>query len=131
MAHVRRSQQLIPNSRLHRVQLRRQQQLKGRGYRHCEWIELGPGLEVFTTTPGDWDSDTFCNTGSMHYALPPPSLSSDAYWPLTEGQAGTYSGHVVLDQAGQWTIRYHFNHNCYDVLPDSPHGHAAYHITVP
>ena len=90
-----------------------------------------PGLEVFTTSPGDWDSATFCDTMSTHPSIPPASLSNTGYWPLTEGQPGTYSGPVVFDQAGQWTIRYHFNHNCFDVLPDSPHGHAAYHITVP
>jgi hypothetical protein len=93
-----------------------------------------PGLEVFTTSPGDWDSATFCDTQSTHPAVPPPpppGAPVTGYWPLTEGQPGTYSGHVVFDQAGQWTIRYHFNHNCLDVFPDSPHGHAAYHITVP
>ena len=89
-----------------------------------------PGIEAFTTSPGDWDSAAFCDTFSTHPAIP-PTATPFGYWTLTEGPPGTYSGSVVFDQAGQWTIRYHFNPNCYDVLPDSPHGHAAYHITVP
>jgi hypothetical protein len=32
---------------------------------------------------------------------------------------------------GVWSVRFHFNENCIDELPDSPHGHAAFWITVP
>lgn len=87
------------------------------------------GLEVFTTSSGDWDSAAFCDTMSTHPSI--PTNSPNGYWTLTEGQPGTYSGYVAFDQAGQWTIRYHFKPDCLDVLPDSPHGHAAYHISVP
>jgi hypothetical protein len=87
-----------------------------------------PGIEAFTTSQGDWDSATFCDTTSMHPSIPP---GTNAYWPLTEGQPGTYSGYTAFDQAGQWTIRFHFDPNCYDLLDDSPHGHAAFHVTVP
>jgi hypothetical protein len=86
-----------------------------------------PGVEAFTTSPGDWDSATFCDTNSTHPAIPP----GGGYWSLTEGPAGTYTGPVQFDLAGQWTVRFHFNHNCDDTLPTSPHGHAAYHVTVP
>ena len=50
---------------------------------------------------------------------------------LAEGPPGTYTGNIQFDQAGQWTVRFHFNEDCADLLPDSPHGHAAYHFTVP
>jgi len=86
-----------------------------------------PGVEAFTTTPGDWDSAAYCDTMSTHPSGPP----GGGFWPLTEGTSGTYTGPVQFDQAGQWTIRYHFYHECFDILPDSPHGHAAYHLTVP
>jgi hypothetical protein len=88
-----------------------------------------PGAEVFTTSPGDWDSASFCDTNGTP-SVPPAGVSSTGYWPLAEGAAGTYSGHVVFTQSGQWTVRFHFHHDCIDG-PDSPHGHAAYHITVP
>jgi hypothetical protein len=28
-------------------------------------------------------------------------------------------------------VRFHFYEDCLDLLPDSPHGHAAYFIDVP
>jgi hypothetical protein len=86
----------------------------------------GLGAEVFTTTPGDWDADSYCDTLSTH--LTP--TGNGAIIPLTEGPAGTYTGSFVLDQAGQWTVRLHFFETYCDV-PASPHGHAAFHITVP
>ena len=86
-----------------------------------------PGVEAFTTSPGDWDAHTFCDTMSTHPSAP----AGGGYWPLSEGPAGTYTGPVQFDLAGQWTVRFHFYHECFDVLPDSPHGHAAYHLTVP
>jgi len=38
---------------------------------------------------------------------------------------------VFFDKSGLWYIRFHFNENCDDVLPDSPHGHAAFYVNVP
>ncbi len=80
-------------------------------------------IEAFTTSPGDWDAADFCDTMSTH---PSPSAGK-----TVEGPPGTYTGQIVFDQSGQWTVRFHFHQECLDVLPDSPHGHAAYHITVP
>jgi hypothetical protein len=40
-------------------------------------------------------------------------------------------GPVVFDKSGDWVFRFHFNEECLDVSPESPHGHAAFHITVP
>jgi len=49
-----------------------------------------------------------------------------------ESSPGVYQvGPIVFTQPGQWSARFHFNENCYDELPDSPHGHAAFWITVP
>jgi len=45
---------------------------------------------------------------------------------------GTYVvGPVVFDQPGDWVFRFHFNEECLDIVPESPHGHAAFHINVP
>jgi hypothetical protein len=40
-------------------------------------------------------------------------------------------GPINFTEAGVWSVRFHFNENCLDELPDSPHGHAAFWITVP
>ena len=80
--------------------------------------------EVFTTTPGDAGDPSYCDTKSTH---PGPNSGIE----FTEGPPGTYTGPIVFDQPGQWTVRFHFHEECEDTLPTSPHGHAAFHITVP
>jgi hypothetical protein len=51
---------------------------------------------------------------------------------VVEGPPGTYTvGPVEMDAPGDWTVRFHFNESCCDVLHDSPHGHAAFHLSVP
>jgi hypothetical protein len=58
----------------------------------------------------------------------PPSGSQQ----VVEGPPGTYTvGPVQFDAPGDWTVRFHFNEFCCDVADDSPHGHAAFHVTVP
>jgi hypothetical protein len=62
---------------------------------------------------------------------PPPSdvVGSE---PVVEGPPGTYTiGPVVFDEPGTWTVRFHFNELCCDILADSPHGHAAFFVDVP
>jgi hypothetical protein len=49
---------------------------------------------------------------------------------LQEAPAGTYTGRIEFDSPGLWTVRFHFHEECFDA-PGSPHGHAAYHVTVP
>ncbi len=52
--------------------------------------------------------------------------------PTPEPMPGTYTvGPVIFQNAGVWDVRFHFNEDCDDTLPDSPHGHAAFWITVP
>jgi hypothetical protein len=73
--------------------------------------------------------------GANGTGSPPPNV--DQRPPLgnqtvVEGPPGTYTiGPVIFDESGEWTVRFHFNEICCDVLPDSPHGHAAFHIKVP
>jgi hypothetical protein len=50
---------------------------------------------------------------------------------FTEGAAGTYTGAIQFDQAGQWTVRFHVFEECQDAPADSPHGHVAFRLTVP
>ncbi len=76
--------------------------------------------EAFLTSPGDGG----CDDMSTH-------LSPSTFGEFAEGPPGTYKGRVVFDTPGAWTIRFHLNENCHDVLPTSPHGHAAFHLTVP
>lgn len=85
-----------------------------------------PETEVFTTSPGDWDASSYCDDNGG--ALGPANPHHDH---LIEGPPGTYTGNVAFNMPGQWTVRFHFNEECYDTLPDSPHGHAAFHITAP
>ena len=81
----------------------------------------GTVAEVFTTSS---PNDAGCDDQSTH---PGPNTGVV----LAEGPPGTYVGPIVFDQSGQWTVRFHFHEECADVLPDSPHGHAAFHLTVP
>lgn len=51
---------------------------------------------------------------------------------VTEVQPGVYTlGPVLFDLPGQWTVRFHFHATCLDLLPTSPHGHAAFYVQVP
>jgi hypothetical protein len=77
--------------------------------------------EVFTTSP---PNDAGCDDVSSHE-------SPSTFGVFTESPEGTYGGRVVFDEKGAWTVRFHLFENCYDVRDDSPHGHAAFHVTVP
>jgi hypothetical protein len=45
--------------------------------------------------------------------------------------AGKYAiSGVKFDQAGRWTIRFHFFETCNDTPADSPHGHVAFYVDV-
>jgi len=59
---------------------------------------------------------------------PPPAGKQQ----VVEGPPGTYTiGPVQFDAPGVWTVRFHFNEICCDVVDDSPHGHAAFFVDVP
>jgi hypothetical protein len=87
--------------------------------------DAGTQAETFTTTTGDWDADSYCDDMSDH-AGPNSFVVS-----FVEDPPGTYTGPIVFDQTGDWTVRFHFNWNCDDTVPDSPHGHVAFHIHIP
>jgi hypothetical protein len=85
--------------------------------------------EVFATTPGDQDASTYCDSFSHH--------ASPSFGPMKETDPGTYVGAVAFDKIpadagapGAWTVRFHFFEGCTD-LPTAPHGHGAFHVTVP
>ena len=83
-------------------------------------------MEAFTTSPGDASDPNYCDNTSTH---PSPTTNS----PMTETTpgSGVYTVKMQFDQPGQWTIRFHFHEECADVLSSSPHGHAAFYVTVP
>jgi hypothetical protein len=72
--------------------------------------------------------DASCDTATEH---PSPSPFGSAHLFQTTPTSGVYVGSVIFDQPGQWTVRFHIHEECSDALDDSPHGHAAFRITVP
>lgn len=78
-----------------------------------------PIPEVFTSPP----PDAACGTLSNH-------LGPNSGKIFQESSSGTYTGSIQFDQAGLWTIRFHFFEDC-DDLPSSAHGHAAFYVMVP
>jgi hypothetical protein len=49
-----------------------------------------------------------------------------------ENPPGTYRmGPVVFDRPGGWVVRFHFFGDCEDSVETTPHGHAAFFVTVP
>jgi hypothetical protein len=86
------------------------------------WPQQGAGAiaETFMTSP----TDSGCEMDSAHRG---PNTGVR----LTELGPGGYSGRIVFDVPGQWIVRFHFFEDCDSLLPASPHGHAAYHVTVP
>jgi hypothetical protein len=50
----------------------------------------------------------------------------------TEMSPGVYMvGPIRFDASGRWTVRVHLYEDCEDLLDDSPHGHAAFYVSVP
>jgi hypothetical protein len=50
----------------------------------------------------------------------------------TEESGGIYQiGPILFDSPGQWTVRFHLHEECQDASDDSPHGHAAFYVSVP
>jgi hypothetical protein len=75
---------------------------------------------------------TGANTYAEVYLPAQNHISPSTNPPVTEGPPGVYTvGPVIFDLPGQWTVRFHFYEDCLDLLPDSPHGHAAYFVNVP
>lgn len=52
--------------------------------------------------------------------------------PSTEIAPGIYQvGPIKFDKPGTWTVRFHLFEECSDGPEDSPHGHAAFYVSVP
>jgi hypothetical protein len=60
-----------------------------------------------------------------------PSPTALPYLTETSATSGVYTGVVAFDTPGEWTVRFHIQEQCDDICDDSPHGHAAFHVTVP
>ena len=71
-------------------------------------------------------------------AMPEPDITLNATVPADtaaaeaeETSAGHYRlGPVRFPQPGDWTVRFHFSDSCTD-SETSPHGHAAFFVTIP
>ena len=91
----------------------------------------GVTFTVVVTNKGDGTPLTGADMGtevffSILHPGPTPFVNS------TEGPPGTYvTKPAKFDQAGDWTVRFHFFENCTDTEEDSPHGHVAFHVHVP
>jgi hypothetical protein len=75
--------------------------------------------EVFSMCPPDSGCEVACRHGGPNDGVM-----------FQESPPGTYTGPVIFDAAGKWTVRFHFHPEC-DDGPTSPHGHAAFHVIVP
>ncbi len=86
----------------------------------------GPGYGIIVEPFIPTVADAACDDMSTH-----PSPSDGAFLVETAAGSGVYVGPVVFDAPGDWTLRFHVHEECSDLLDDSPHGHAAFHINVP
>jgi hypothetical protein len=58
--------------------------------------------------------------------------TANAVNPSPETAPGVYTvGPVVFDRSGRWVVRFHIHEDCTDIVPTSPHGHAAFWVTAP
>ncbi len=88
-------------------------------------IGAAPSVEVFVTSPPDCGAgQPVCDTCTPH---PGPMFTVKM---VESSPAGTYVAPIEFDQAGIWTLRFHFFETCADA-PNALHGHVAFHVTVP
>ncbi len=88
-------------------------------------IPSGIILELFVPATLDAACDVHAIAGG------PLSISFGQSLTETTPGSGVYEGPIVFNGPGEWTLRFHIHEECTDALPDSPHGHAAFHIDVP
>ena len=88
----------------------------------------GTRIEYYIPLPASDGGPPACDSLSSH--LGPTQDPGGGFYQMTEISPGTYQGQIVFDQAGTWTMRFHFNENCFDEVEASPHGHIAFHIDV-
>jgi hypothetical protein len=84
------------------------------------------GATTFASGPPLTGAGTFAEV-SLNCTIPAPNAN-----PPVEFEPGVYQvGPIVFTESGKWNVRFHFNENCLDEVLTSPHGHAAFWITVP
>ncbi len=84
------------------------------------------GATTFASGPALTGAGPFAEV-VLNCTTPAPNAN-----PPVEFEPGVYQvGPIVFTESGRWSIRFHFNENCLDEVPTSPHGHAAFWITVP
>lgn len=112
---------------------------------HFAWSSTpiceGPGGVRFTVVATNSDgtpliaarmrAETFVTDGAPGCDDTTRHPGPNSFMPLREGPPGTYVGVLVFDTPGQWTVRFHVRDECADVPSDTPHGHAAFRLTVP
>jgi len=103
---------------------------------HIKWsaTSLCQDEDVYFTLDLTYKADSKPVKGAM----PEPDITLNETVPADtaaaeaeETSAGHYRlGPVRFSQSGDWTVRFHFNDNCTD-SETSPHGHAAFFVTIP
>jgi hypothetical protein len=83
---------------------------------------LGVIIEQFIPTV----ADAACDDQTTH-----PGPNTGSHLVETPAGSGTFVGPVQFNTPGNWTLRFHIHEECADTFSDSPHGHAAFHVTVP
>ncbi|APR83021.1 Hypothetical protein A7982_08370 [Minicystis rosea] len=104
---------------------------------HVAWTatDIGQNEDVTFTVVVTAKADGKPVTGANTYAeaflnATHPAPNTDAT--TTESPAGTYRiGPVRFDEAGQWTVRFHFFDECTEVEEATPHSHIAFFVSVP
>lgn len=103
---------------------------------HLKWssTDVCRGGDVTFTLTVTRKADGMPATGANPYTetvLPPAHLAGGN--PTTkETMPGVYTiGPVRFDQPGKWYVRFHLYGDCEDTLDTSPHGHAAFYVSVP
>ena len=104
---------------------------------HVKWsaTDIGQGDDATFTVVVTAKADGKPVTGADTYVeaflnATHPAPNTDAK--TTEGPDGTYTiGPIRFDEAGQWTVRFHFFDECTEVDEASPHSHVAFYVSVP
>lgn len=95
----------------------------------CE--NSGVTFKVVATNKTDGSPLTGAGTLAEVY-LSDTHPAPNSHQTTSEGSSCTYTiGPILFDAPGKWTVRFHFHAECADLLPDSPHGHAAFYVDVP
>jgi hypothetical protein len=86
-------------------------------------------IEYYVPSAGPDGAPRACDDSTTE--LGPTVAPSGGFYEMSEPSPGTYQGQIVFDRSAEWTVRFHFNEDCLDLSPASPHGHIAFHLNVP